>query len=129
MKMPLQYPYPERGWSNGKMRKVSDIRRGRPELEEPGIAEAAALAGAGRAARGGISADIIQQQKSQITALAQAYQTGNISFGAFGKQVVDWGWSFIGKLSAAGLKKQKEISLTAPDGSEQTLALEQEQQE
>ena len=59
--MAVRFDYPQNGWSNGKMRKrgdtqvAMDVRRGRPELEEPGIAEAEKLAGASAAlsARGG----------------------------------------------------------------------------
>jgi hypothetical protein len=74
------------------MRKVADVRRGRPELEEPGIAEAERLAGAGLAARGGVSPDVIQQQKAQITAFANQWQLGNVDWKRFGKEVKERGW-------------------------------------
>src|SRR5262245_43829861 len=66
-----QFEYPTIGWSTGRMRRrgekvngddeiklAMDIqRRGQPELSGgPGIAEAEALAGAGRMARGGTMA-------------------------------------------------------------------------
>ena len=98
--MPIKFQYPEIGWSTGKMRRrgqrpdngngngddarvmqVMDVRRGRPELEEPGIAEAEKMAGAGIEARGGggLSPEIIQQHKSQILGFAQQWQIGAIN--------------------------------------------------
>src|SRR6266478_134745 len=106
--MPVQFPYPETSWAQGRIRKrgdrnnnnndddetrfgarvqlASDVRRGRPQLEEPGLAEAERLAGAsfrgrgGPAARsevtkgaGGLSPDVIQEHKSQIQGFGQQW--------------------------------------------------------
>jgi hypothetical protein len=111
--MPIKFQYPEIGWSTGKMRRrgqrpdngngngddarvmqVMDVRRGRPELEEPGIAEAEKMAGAGIEARGGggLSPEIIQQHKSQILGFAQQWQIGAINWRNLQKQVNDLGW-------------------------------------
>src|SRR5262249_55922362 len=108
-----RFEYPENGWAVGKRRKKNmypdmtqndngedqvamDVRRGRPELEEPGIAEAEKLAGAGIAARGGTMAqtradvikgargvdpETIQTQKQQLKLLvADQLASGNVDF-------------------------------------------------
>src|SRR5262245_24826230 len=93
--MPQQFPYPENNWATGKMRKVADVRRGRPELEEPGIAEAEKLAGAGIGARGGISSGINQQQKAQVQAFANQWAYGLVDWRRLNREVKDRGWNLI----------------------------------
>src|SRR5262249_1101348 len=102
--------YPETPWSVGRMRKVADVRRGRPELEEPGIAEAERLAGANIFARGGgataqraeairgaggISPDLIQQQKAQLQAFGSQWAAGLVDWKKINKWSKDRGWSSI----------------------------------
>jgi hypothetical protein len=105
---PIKFDYPTEGWSTGTMRKVA-MRRGRPELEEPGIAEAEKLAGAGIAARGGsttaraevikgaggLSPDVIEQQKSQITAMGNHWISGLVDWNKFHKEVKYHGWEIL----------------------------------
>jgi len=132
--MPIRVQYPDPGWSTGKMRKVGDVRRGRPELEGPGIAEAEKLAGAGIAARGGTSPNVIPQQRAQLEAFGQQYQLGTIDWRTFHKEVKDRGWSFQtleenlpGSERIEELKRRMEeegmATLKAPDGSTHTLTL------
>jgi hypothetical protein len=103
--MPLRYPYPENGWSTGRMRKRGEkpegetelamdlTRRGRPELGGPGVAEAEKLAGAFARGRGGLSPDTIAQQKAAIQGLGQQWNMGAIDWRTFHKEIVDKGWS------------------------------------
>ena len=112
--MAVPFEYPQNGWSTGTMRKAKrqqlamDVRRGRPELEEPGIAEAEQLAGASKAlsARGGTMAagrvenvaggatpmDVINAHKDQLSAAVDAHSQGNLSPTALKKFFASLGW-------------------------------------
>ena len=102
-----RFDYPQVGWSVGKMRKrgekinnddeqpyqlAMDVRRGQPDIGG-WTAEAEKLAGAGIGARGGISPDVIQQQKSAIQAFGQQWQLGTIDYKRFSKELKTRGWN------------------------------------
>jgi len=104
--MPVHFPYPETGWSTGRMRKAA-MRRGTPEIEQAGIAEAEKLAGASRAlsARGGITPagrvegitgaapiDMISQHKEQLTEATNRYTEGSMSLSSLKKLFKSFGW-------------------------------------
>ena len=104
------FEYPTNGWSTGTMRKAKgrqmamDVRRGQPELEEPGIAEAEKIAGASKmlSDRGGSArieglmgtspADLIAQHKEQLTAAVDQHAQGSISTAALKKKFDQLGW-------------------------------------
>ena len=111
--MAARFDYPTEGWSTGTMRKAKrpqlamDIRRGRPELEEPGIAEAEKLAGASKAlsARGGITPvgrveqatgatpmDVINAHHDQLTQAVNAHAQGNMTMADLKKLFKNLGW-------------------------------------
>jgi hypothetical protein len=114
--MPLQYPYPENGWSTGKMRKrgqkpegeydvAMDIqRRGQPQIGQPEFEQAGALAARGgsttaraevvKGARA-LSPDVIEQQKSQITAMGNHWISGLVDWNKFNKEVKYHGWEIL----------------------------------
>lgn len=135
------YQYPQNGWSTGRMRRrgqrpdnpngngdgriqlAMDVRRGRPELEEPGIAEAEKLAGAGLGARGGatqadrervisgvrgmmgadgLSPETIASHKSQIIAMTNQWVNANVDWRRWQKKVKDLGWDAALELNPVG---------------------------
>src|SRR5262245_46193717 len=89
-----EYPYPEQDWAVGRMRKRGDQyammqkRKGEPEFGGADIERAAGMGLQARGAStarsevtrgaGGLSPDVIQQQKSQIQALSQQWQLGTV---------------------------------------------------
>lgn len=132
---PIRFDYPDPGWSTGKMRKLSDVRRAQPQFEEPGIAEASRLAGAGIGARGGISPGVIEQQKAAIQSMGQQWNLGTIDWRTFHKRIKDYGWgieTFTENLPGAKrmedlrrqFKDQGEINLTDPNGNSHTGSTE-----
>ena len=111
--MAARFDYPQNGWSTGTMRKAKgrqmamDVRRGRPELEEPGIAEAEQLAGASKilSARGGVAPagrvegvtgatpmDVISQHRDQLAQAVDDHAQGNLSPTALKKLFASLGW-------------------------------------
>jgi len=116
----------------GRMRRVADVRRGRPELEEPGIAEAEKLAGAsaGLAARGGVTPgmrveqavtpmDQITQHRDQLQDAADQYARGKASLTDFNDLVERLGWK------PAKKKKNGQLQATDPDGNVHTFGGEE----
>jgi hypothetical protein len=112
-----------------------DVRRGRPELEEPGIAEAEQLAGASRAlsARGGITpagriegvtgaapADVISQHHAQLTDATAQFAQGKMSAIDLKKLFKQFGWQ-------ADINGQS-IQATDPNGQQHTFGQEAEAQ-
>jgi hypothetical protein len=100
---------------NGDVQLVSDVRRGRPELEDPGLAEAEKLAGANIFARGGgatradtsklmqrltgtetggaVSPETIAQHKLQLQRLvADQFSIGNMDLRRINRWAQDKGW-------------------------------------
>jgi len=88
-----------------------DVRRGRPELEEPGIAEAEKLAGASKslAARGGLTdvpvvdyqagqqakkqtVGLIDEHKEHLTEAATRYAQGSLTAEQLKKMFAGFGW-------------------------------------
>jgi len=115
------------------MRKVMDIRRGRPELEEPGIAEAEKLAGASKAlsARGGIApagrveqatgatpADVIQQHHSELADATNQYTQGTMSMFNLKKLFKRFGWT----ADVSGMS----VQATDPNGDQHVFGQEAE---
>ena len=127
--MPIKFPYPEVGWSVGRMRKrgerngngngddepqvrqVMDVRRGEPQLEEPGLAEAEKLAGGGVGTRGGtmaqtradvirgargVSPEIIQEHKLQLQRLvADQLNSSTMDFRKINRWAGEKGWNSV----------------------------------
>jgi hypothetical protein len=70
-------------------------------IEEPGIAEAERLAGAGIAARGGVtksgalSPDVIAQHKSAIQGMANQWQLGMVNWQKLKRETNKLGWEIL----------------------------------
>lgn len=109
--MAIQFPYPEVGWSTGKMRKRGD-QYAKMEKGLPGqgglLAEMDRAAGSGLAARGGptgtmqmpgvvspqkIVSDAVQGQKAEIEEAYGAVAKGDITSNFFKKMLQKFGWS------------------------------------
>lgn len=110
----VQYPYPEVGWSTGKIRKKGDqyakmdrLQRGLPG-EGGQLAEMDRAAGMGVAARGGptgtmqmpgtvptqkIVSDAIQGQKAEIEEAYGSVAKGDMTSTLFKKMLQKFGWT------------------------------------
>src|SRR5262245_59253346 len=109
----VQYQYPEKGWSTGRMRKRGEKLAMMPDVDNYGILDPTrgkGLVGAGggpgmggvgrlpdvpQAASGGAVQALEQGTSalSQIKEHLQGVQTGDITMGAFNKLLKKLGWS------------------------------------
>ena len=105
--MPLQFDYPQNGWSTGKMRKrgqqlAMDLqRRGQPDAGM--LTEMEKAAGFGISARGvtgGMGAAVPSQgivpqpvQRAEIQDAVNSLAQGDLTPQGFKKKLKAWGWS------------------------------------
>jgi hypothetical protein len=80
MKMPEQFPYPEQGWSTGRMKKVGDPK----EADVTGGDET------------------IQADKSALQQVAQAWQSGKMAWEDVNKEIEKRNWSAQAPIRAPG---------------------------